>query len=69
MTPNALLAYPIQRFALGLMHEHHGRVPTATCTELAEATAIYLDHEEWLDDPDHWIWDLAFSTTQETDPT
>lgn len=25
---------------------------------LAEATAAHFDREEWLDDPDHWIWEL-----------
>ena len=28
-------------------------------TELAENCADSLDHHEWLDDPDHWIWEIA----------
>ena len=28
-------------------------------THLAEMTAIELNHDEWLDDPDHWIWEVA----------
>lgn len=32
-----------------------------TATQLAEATAIALGHDEWLDDETHWIWDLALS--------
>ena len=33
--------------------------PDATATILAESAAITLGHDEWLDDPDHWVWDLA----------
>lgn len=28
-------------------------------TSLAEDTAFAVGHPEWLDDPDHWVWDLA----------
>lgn len=28
-------------------------------TRLAEEAAHYFDHDEWLDDETHWIWDLA----------
>ena len=28
-------------------------------TGLAEATADEMGQHEWLDDPDHWIWDMA----------
>jgi hypothetical protein len=35
--------------------------PRATYTELAESAAVYLDHDEWLDNPEHWIWDMALS--------
>lgn len=28
-------------------------------TNLAEAAAIEFDCDEFLDDPNHWIWDLA----------
>jgi hypothetical protein len=35
------------------------------CTMLAEETAKYLDHDEWLDDPDHWIWDIAVDVADE----
>ena len=28
-------------------------------TNLAEECAKYLDHDEWLDDSDHIIWDIA----------
>ena len=30
-----------------------------TSTKLAEEVAIALDHPEWLEDPEHWIWELA----------
>lgn len=33
--------------------------PRTTPTELATHTAIALDHKEWLEDPDHWIWNMA----------
>lgn len=28
-------------------------------TLLAEAAADEFDRDKWLDDPDHWVWDLA----------
>lgn len=28
-------------------------------TQLAEACANALKQDEWLDDPEHWIWDIA----------
>lgn len=28
-------------------------------TQLAEAAADTFEHDEWLDDPEHWIWELA----------
>ena len=30
-----------------------------SATALAEAAAATLGHDSWLDEPDHWIWDLA----------
>lgn len=30
-----------------------------TATQLAEDCANALDHHEWLDDFEHWIWDIA----------
>jgi hypothetical protein len=36
----------------------------ATPTELAENAAIHLDHDEWLDDSDHWIWELAIEVSE-----
>ena len=37
--------------------------PNVTATELAEVIAWEMNHDEWLDDPDHWIWDLALDMT------
>lgn len=37
------------------------------CTKLAEETAKHLDHDEWLDDCTHWIWDLALEVADEYD--
>jgi hypothetical protein len=44
------------------MFNHLACAPDATATSLAEAAAITLGHDEWLDDPDHWIWVLALET-------
>jgi hypothetical protein len=41
------------------MFNHLTCDPDASATALAESAAITLGHDEWLDDPDHWIWDLA----------
>ncbi len=35
-------------------------------TELAENTAHALDHDEWLDEETHWIWDLAVECGEHT---
>lgn len=32
-------------------------------TELAETAALELGHDEWLDDPDHLVWDWALEVT------
>ncbi len=29
------------------------------CTRLAENAAHEFNHDEWLDDDSHWVWDLA----------
>jgi len=34
-------------------HEHDN------ATSLAEAAAHAVDHDEWLDDEQHWVWELA----------
>lgn len=33
--------------------------PDPTATELAESAAEAFGRAEWLDDPDHWVWDAA----------
>jgi hypothetical protein len=38
------------------------------CTKLAENAASYLDHDEWLDDETHWIWDVAVDMAEEYGP-
>lgn len=35
------------------------------CTQLAEEAAHRCKHPEWLDDPDHWIWDMALEEGEE----
>lgn len=37
-------------------------------TELAEAAAHELDHDEWLDDETHEVWDLAIEVAEKSDP-
>jgi len=34
------------------------------CTRLAEMTAQELNHDEWLDDPDHVVWDIAVEVAE-----
>ena len=36
-----------------------------TATELAEITAIEMYNDQWLDDPNHWIWELALQKYEE----
>jgi hypothetical protein len=45
---------------------HLNENPYASCTELAEIAAILCDHPEWLDDPDSFIWDLAFEVWEQS---
>ena len=33
--------------------------PDLNATCLAEHAADVLDRSDWLDDPEHWVWDLA----------
>jgi hypothetical protein len=40
----------------------------ADLTEAAENCAWALDHDEWLDDPDHWVWELAIEYMPEQNP-
>lgn len=39
----------------------------ANLTRLAEAAAEHFDHDEWLDDPDHWVWDVAIDASDAED--
>ena len=41
------------------MEWHLADDPHATLTELAENAAVYCDHDEWLDDSSHWVWEMA----------
>ena len=34
------------------------------CTQLAEACAEALEHEEWLDDEQHPVWDVAVEVAE-----
>lgn len=37
-------------------------------TQLAEAAAHWFDRDEWLDDPDHFVWDLAMKVAMQVAP-
>lgn len=37
-------------------------------TELAEAAAHELGHDEWLDDETHEVWDIAITVAEKADP-
>lgn len=39
--------------------------PTELSKELAEETAIEMDHPEWLDDPDHEVFDTAYEILED----
>jgi len=34
-------------------------------TRLAENAAWHFDHDEWLDDETHWVWDVALEAGEE----
>ena len=36
-----------------------------TATELAESAAIDMHNDQWLDDSNHWIWELALEKYEE----
>lgn len=36
----------------------------ANLTRLAEAAAERFDHDCWLDDETHWVWDLAIEAAE-----
>ena len=50
-----------QAAALRYMNALLRETPQASYTNLAEHAAQELDHDEWLDNPEHWIWDMALS--------
>ena len=52
-TSEKMLRRMVRRFMTNWGHEYDG--PTA----LSEAAACDCDHDEWLDDETHWIWDFA----------
>ena len=39
--------------------------PDANATYLAEHAADVLDRPDWLDDPEHCVWDLAVDVLEE----
>lgn len=50
-----------------IIHEQHGLDPLTNqfnCTSLAEQCAWDLDHDEWLDDDTHIVWDIAVDEAQ-----
>ena len=49
----------LRKSARELMRSYLQEEPGANLTELAEYAAIELDEDQWLDDSEHWIWDVA----------
>jgi hypothetical protein len=47
----------IKAKVLSWMRAHEEEYETAT--QLAEGAAAEFDGDEWCDDSDHWVWDLA----------
>jgi len=57
----------IRRWMLSALQDGECIDPTtggANLTELAEGAAHAVGHDEWLDDPDHWIWDEAIQAAE-----
>lgn len=63
MTSLRLHNIPIQEQALNWMRLHYNDYNNMT--NLAEHCAIHLNHDEWLDDETHWIWDVAYQVEKE----
>ena len=43
----------------GVMDTIMGIEPLDNATILAEETAFAMGHDEWLDDPNHELWEIA----------
>jgi len=44
-----------------IMDEYLADNPALQATQLAEYAAWGVDHDEWLDDEIHWVWELALA--------
>ena len=42
-------------------------VDEVNMTQLAEDAAHAFDHDEWLDDSDHWVWTAAMEALERVD--
>lgn len=49
----------LRRLVREYMEDMLNEVPQATMTDLAEAAAIGVCRDQWLDDETHWVWELA----------
>ena len=47
------------------MHQHVAEHDNLTA--MAEDAALAFEQDQWLDDPDHWIWELAIEVTDKTE--
>lgn len=45
-------------------HVEDRRTGEVNTTQLAENAAHEFDHDEWLDDETHWVWDLAVDVVE-----
>lgn len=41
----------------------------ADLTGIVEAAANYFNHNEWCDDPNHWVWETAIEAAKNADVT
>lgn len=47
----------VLRYMVNHAGDHDGN--TTALAEDAAHNALEVDHDEWLDDETHWLWDLA----------
>lgn len=52
----------VKRWLRGVVAATHGCVNS---TNLAELAADHFNHDEWLDDETHWLWELIYELCHE----
>jgi hypothetical protein len=52
----------VKKWMKSMVDDHVDRkTDEVNTTSLAEGAAHEFDHDEWLDDSNHWVWDLSMS--------